>query len=384
MEQNIKPEITLELTEKTINELLSLALSEKRQEKSENNPSVAHYKSVIAQVSDAIRNNKKAKVKFKDVLKSVKYIQAFNATPSGIPTGRNMFCVSEYVQDFVFDVLPTINIPRETLLHSVNTITNMQSSGIPDRSVDSVGAPIAQNSTKRLYNVLQSTTNVSIVKIAYQELVSLEAERTADGLEYITSHGMQKLMEIVHYYILHTLASGATALTAAAFPGAGTYQSPTLIDAFEWFRQRYLYDFGSDCRENVYIFLPASVWSRYVHTKDGFGRYFIEGFDYRRAKTFIDQVKVFPHYVSPEKTNTTHALNGTNNIMITSEDGQFIYVDPEVIVYEDHLYQTNQTALTFEVFVGAARLPQLTSPMFLSGSPSPLVVTSLATITSNI
>lgn len=387
--EKVIEDIKFTYTEELAKELQKIQASlNKEEEKTKKvEASAVAYKSVINDIVNAYHNKRTARVKFKDLLKGVKYIRAFNATPAGVPSGENRFCVDIYVKDFVFDILPTFNIPKQTFQYTVNTLTNRQSAGLTDRQLDGLNAT-AQNGTKRVYNTLQAPTSIQVVKLAYQELVSLEAERSADGIELVTRMGMQKLMEIVHYYILQQLAAGAVVLPAAFYPGAGTYDSPTILDGMEWIRYRYLEMYGTECRNRVHVFAPYRTVSRFAAVKNTTGDYIVGNrrhADKDVYQNYIQGLGLYDHFVDTGKVQAAHALNGANNILIVPSDGAFIYVDSDVIVYQDHLYQTNQTALTFEVFVAASRLPSIDAPLVTaSGSISPTVLTSEATILANI
>ena len=292
--------------------------------------------------------------------KKYKEIAAMTVAPATLPARSVSLAVDEYVQEFAFDVLPYDALDRGANVIQKTVVVNHQSAGIPDRSLDdnfvNEGAP------KRIYETIVQTVNINMVKLAYQELVTLEAERSLDALTYITERAMQKLMEIVHAYILRQLTVGAAVLPAAFFPGPGSYPQANMFSVLSWIGRRYKENTTSK-RDRVYVFLDRLSAEQYRKTFD-VGRGYWNFGDFEDITDHVRFIRAVDHYLSPPGyTAAPHPLSAAPyRCLIVPSDGYFLAIDDTILTFRDRIPQTNQTVVTAEMFLAVAPLPNFHGP----------------------
>ncbi|MFN7161404.1 MAG: hypothetical protein ACK4NC_07455, partial [Candidatus Gracilibacteria bacterium] len=258
------------------------------------------------------------------------------------------------------------------------TTANRQSAGIPDRTL--TYSPIAEAANKRVWNTIVQTANIPVIKLAYQELVTLEAERNLDAATFITDVAITKLFEMVHAYITQILAGAI--LPAAFWPGAGTYPQPNILSVLHWISERYS-TITTDCRDRVYVFLDRASTAQYKAIFDVATGYWNKS-DLERMTQIMNFVSVHPHdidggWLSP----AAHNLAGPRQSLIVPSDGYFLAMDSDVTLYRDHLPTTNQTVITAEMFLSVLPIRQLNS-IQLTGVSDHTLRFDVATALSNV
>lgn len=385
MQQNI--ELNLEETKKALVDLKKLVDVSAKMKTTSKEGNVSAY----AKVKNILANNLKRakstgssvsfKLNYSDIRKAYKAmdIAAATALVSGVPAGENYMKVPRKVPVLVQDEVEVRSIPRNARQYFINTLSNM--------STIANYTPVAEGSVKPQNTSTFTQTAMNVVKVAWHEVNTLEADRFHDANALIEDLFLVKLEESIHYYILQALASVAGALPAGALPGAGTVTNPTILDAFTILSEN-LHNFAdAGPGTELHIWIPRNTYFAYRHVKDLYGRYFFNPFEDVDASGFISKIDgavVAPHGV--DSLVTGHALNGANNILVYATNSVFVYVDSEVEVIVWPIPESNQFRIIVETFVAAAALPQLNSRYFsLSGTPGPLVyTTNQAFLLSNI
>jgi len=385
MQQNI--ELNLEETKKALvdlKKLVDVSAKTKTTSKEGNISAYAKVKNILANNLKRAKSTGSSvsfKLNYSDIRKAYKAmdITAATALVSGVPAGENFMKVPRKVPVLIQDEVEVRSIPRNARQYFINTLSDM--------STIANYTPVAEGIVKPQNTSNFTQTAMNVVKVAWHEVNTLEADRFHDANALIEDLFLVKLEESIHYYILQTLATVAGALPAGALPGAGTVANPTILDAFTILSEA-LHNFAdAGPGTELHIWIPRNTYFAYTHVKDLYGRYFFNPYEDVNASGFVSKIDgavVAPHGV--DSLVTGHALNGANNILVYDTNSVFVYVDSEVEVIVWPIPESNQFRIIVETFVAAAALPQLNRRYFaLSGAPGPLVyVTNQAFLTSNI
>ncbi|MCS7317979.1 MAG: hypothetical protein NZZ41_06720 [Candidatus Dojkabacteria bacterium] len=370
----------LEQTRIAVNDVYALIRAAKEAKKSEKKEVDLSARARIKTKINSLIEFKAPSVKlsFKDISHSARSIdvKAMSATAGGVTGAANMLCVEKRVPVYIQDVLPMATMDRAARIFNLNTVVN--------RSTLFSYAPITENAAKPETTTTLGVSSIGRVKLAWYERNSIEAERYHDAGEYIGDYFAVKIAESIHYYILQQLATGAPAIPAGLFPGAGSLPNAVLFDGIYALAQMCNFYFNTDCGSEFHLWVPPADYIAYSIAKkntldpilgeDSYSRHLVED--------RIAGIKVYPHAVFGGLP-AGHSLLGANNILLYDTSSIFVAVDDEVLLFRQEQIEENRIRYVVEMFVAVGRVPQ-PNALFLGLSAPFVFVTNRTSILNNI